>query len=240
VGDPARAAAMGSAILEVTRTYDDLALDYVRAHEGCRYIFLSSGAAYGGAFESPVDENSPAVLPLNAMTGEHWYGLAKLTTEGVHRAHANLAIVDLRVFSYFSHTQDLAARFLITDILRSIVQGSVLSTSADFIVRDFVHPADLHSLVECVLAAPAMNNVLDVYSRAPVDKPTLMAAMRDRFGLRYETAARPPGVNATGAKSHYYSLNRRAAAYGYAPRFTSLEGVLHESQLALALAQGLA
>jgi hypothetical protein len=34
------------------------------------------------------------------------------------------------------------------------------------------------------------------------------------------------GVNATGSKPHYYSLNTRAADFGYQPGFTSLDGVL--------------
>ena len=47
VGNPAQAAAMGASIFDVTLKYDEMALDYVRQHPNCRYIFLSSGAAYG-------------------------------------------------------------------------------------------------------------------------------------------------------------------------------------------------
>src|SRR5450756_1882049 len=46
VGDPVAAAAMGASIFDVTLKYDELALSYVRQHPACRYIFLSSGAAY--------------------------------------------------------------------------------------------------------------------------------------------------------------------------------------------------
>ena len=35
-------------------------------------------------------------------------------------------------------------------------------------------------------------------------------------------------ANVTGAKDHYYSTNHRAAALGYAPRFTSLAGIADE------------
>jgi hypothetical protein len=49
-GDPARTAAMGGSILDLTYEFDSLALTYVREHPRCRYLFLSSGAAYGSFF----------------------------------------------------------------------------------------------------------------------------------------------------------------------------------------------
>lgn len=36
-------------------------------------------------------------------------------------------------------------------------------------------------------------------------------------------------VNATGAKPHYYSLNRKAAEFGYQPARSSLEGIVAEA-----------
>jgi len=62
----------------------------------------------------------------------------------------------------------------------------------------------------------------------------LLAAMQEKFGLRYEITE-SSGINATGVKPHYYSLNTRAADFGYQPRLTSLEGVLQESEKALNL-----
>jgi hypothetical protein len=44
-------------------------------------------------------------------------------------------------------------------------------------------------------------------------------------------------VNATGNKAHYYSLNTRAADFGYQPELTSLEGVLQESAMILGARQ---
>jgi hypothetical protein len=38
-------------------------------------------------------------------------------------------------------------------------------------------------------------------------------------------------VNATGDKPHYYSLNTRAAEFGYQPTLTSLEGIVQELQM---------
>ena len=47
VGNPAQAVAMGNSIFDVTLQFDEMAMDYLRAHPACRYLFLSSGAAYG-------------------------------------------------------------------------------------------------------------------------------------------------------------------------------------------------
>jgi nucleoside-diphosphate-sugar epimerase len=233
IGNPAGVVAMGASIFDVTLHYDELALNYVRQHPACRYIFLSSGAAYGSSFEAPVDVNTRATIPINNLQTQDWYGLAKLQAECRHRALALLSIVDVRVFNYFSHTQDMEASFLITDILRAIRDKTVLKTSAEYIVRDFIHPSDLCNLVNAIIAAPATNTVVDAYSKAPIDKPTLLAEMQKKFELQYETVQTGVGVNATGGKPHYYSLNTRAQQFGYMPSLTSLDGILIESMAVL-------
>lgn len=229
VGDPAQAVAMGSAIFDITLRFDELVLDYLRAHPQCRYLFLSSGAAYGSSFDKPATRDTPAIVAINNLAPQEWYGVAKLHAECRHRAHPELSIIDIRVFNYFSRTQNLSARFLITDILRAIRGKTVLKTPPDYIVRDFLHPSDFYGLVSALLSAPATNEVVDCYSRAPINKPNLLAAMQERFGLRYEIAGVTASINATGGKPHYYSLNRRAADFGYEPALTSLEGILQEA-----------
>ena len=228
MGNPAQAAAMGASIFDVTLQYDEMALSYVRQHSTCRYIFLSSGAAYGSSFDTPVDGDTEARVPINKIQPQDWYGVAKLHAECRHRSLASLPIVDIRVFNYFSHTQDMSARFLITDMLRAIRDGAVLKTSSDYIVRDYLHPSDFHDLVSAILYAPAANEVVDCYSRAPIDKPNLLAAMKEKFGLQYDISSASVSVNATGSKPYYYSLNTRAADFGYRPSLTSLEGIVKE------------
>ena len=228
VGNPAQAAQMGASIFDVTLKYDQMALDYVRKHPNCRYIFLSSGAAYGSSFKEPVDENTKAVIAINNLQPQDWYGVAKLHAECRHRAHPDLPIIDIRVFNYFSRTQVINARFLITDIARAIRNKTVLKTSSDYIVRDFLHPSDFYRLVSALLSAPAINGVVDCYTLAPVDKLDLLAVMQENFGLQYEISETTASVNATGAKPHYYSINTRAADFGYQPSLTSLEGILRE------------
>lgn len=228
VGDPAKASLMGADIFDVTLKYDDLALNYVRKHPECRYIFLSSGAAYGANFDAPVDEKSLAQVAINNLQPQDWYGVAKLHAECRHRALAPLPIVDIRVFNYFSHTQDMDARFLMTDIVRAIRDKSVFKTSADYIVRDYIHPSDFYNLVNAILRAPAANAVVDAYSKAPIDKPNLLATMQVKLGLRYEIVQFDKGINATGGKPCYYSSSRQAERFGYDPHITSLAGIFLE------------
>lgn len=231
VGNPAQAVAIGNSIFEVTLRFDEMAMEYLRIHPTCRYLFLSSGAAYGSAFDEPAQRNTPAVMAINDLAAHEWYGVAKMHAECRHRAHPELSIVDIRVFNYFSCTQDISARFLIADILRAIRDNIVLQTSSDYIVRDFLHPSDFYRLVGALLSAPAANAVVDCYTRAPIDKPALLAAMQKEFGLRYETIEAPTSVNATGTKPYYFSLNTRAADFGYLPTLTSLEGIAREMEM---------
>jgi len=229
VGNPAQAVAMGNSIFEVTLRFDEMVLVYLQTRPSCRYLFLSSGAAYGSVFNEPAKRDTPAVVAINDLAPHEWYGVAKLHAECRHRAHPRLPIIDIRVFNYFSRTQDLSARFLITDMLRAIRDKTVLKTSPDYIVRDFLHPSDFYRLTCALLSAPATNAVVDCYTRAPIDKPNLLVAMQDKFGLRYEITEATASVNATGSKPHYYSLNTRAADFGYQPALTSLEGILIEA-----------
>jgi nucleoside-diphosphate-sugar epimerase len=228
VGNPAQAVEMGASIFDVTLQYDELALNYLRQHPECRYIFLSSGAAYGDRFDAPVDANSKATIAINSLQPQDWYAVAKLHAECRHRALAPLPIVDIRVFNYFSHTQDMEARFLITDIARAIRDKTVLKTSADFMVRDFIGPDDFYQLVNAILISPATNVAVDCFSKAPIDKVTLLAAMQEKFGLQYELVQSDSGVNATGAKPYYYSADKWAANFGYVPRSTSLENIFFQ------------
>lgn len=234
VGDPRRAAEIGATIFEITTRFDDMVLAELIRHPSRRYLFLSSGAAYGNAFAEPVTAATQALITINDIQPQDYYAVAKLHAEVRHRARPDLAIIDLRVFNMFSRTQDIEARFFITDIVRAIRDKRTLQTTADYMVRDFMHPDDFHRLVECLMAAPPANCAVDCYSREPIDKPSLLQAMTERFGLHYEVAGGATvAVNATGAKPHYYSLNQKAAGFGYQPVWSSLEGIVAETSAIL-------
>ena len=233
VGNPAQAAAMGASILDVTYFYDSLALNYLRKYPNCRYIFLSSGVAYGTSFEKPAALEAVAIIPLNDFCPQDWYSVAKLHAECRHRAAAQLPIVDIRVFNYFSNTQDMADRFLITDIVRAISSNSLLETSAAYMKRDFLIPPDFFQLISKILATKPINIAVDCFTLEPVDKPTLLAAMQEKFGLKYQSIDAEAGLNATGSKPFYFSTNRSAETFGYKPKFTSIAGLYREIELYL-------
>lgn len=234
VGDPRRAAEMGATILEITASYDDMVLRDLARNPDRRYLFISSGAVYGNAFAEPVTASTQAAVAINNIQPQDYYATAKLYAEVRHRSRPDLAIIDLRVFNMFSSTQTIESRFLITDIVRAIRDQRTLQTTAEYVVRDFMHRDDFHRFVECLLAAPPANCAVDCYSREPIDKPALLQTMSERFGLCYEvvgdTTAR---VNATGTKPHYYSLNRRASEFGYQPVWSSLDCILAETSAIL-------
>jgi nucleoside-diphosphate-sugar epimerase len=233
IGDPAKAIQMGSNIFDVTLQYDELVLKYLRNHPHSQYIFISSGSAYGVNFDAPADENTQSVIAINNLQPQEWYSVAKLHAECRHRSLASLSIVDIRIFNYFSHTQDLNARFLITDIVRAIQDRTVLKISKDYLKRDFIGPDNLYQLVEAILASAAINAVVDCYSKEPIDKISLLKAMEVNFGLKYELTENINTINATGIKKNYYSINKRASQFNYKPTLTSLMNINKELRIIL-------
>jgi nucleoside-diphosphate-sugar epimerase len=228
IGDPIKAQKMGSDILKITEQYDDMALDYVRRHKETKYIFLSSGAVYGGKYEEPVNENTVAMIDINNLDSTDWYTVAKLYAEAKHRSLSDLPIVDIRVFNYFSHTQNMDARFLITDIVRAIKNKEVFKTSAENIVRDFITPPDFYRLIQAIIDYSPINLALDCYTKAPVSKLDLLANFESKFGMQYKINKSVDIINATGAKLNYYSTNYMAKDIGYKPKKNSLDGIIQE------------
>lgn len=231
VGDPARAKDMGVDIFDVTLRYDMMVLEYLQVNPDTKYIFLSSGAVYGGGFEEPVSNESDAIIPINNLTVIDSYAISKLYAEARHRALSDLSIIDVRVFNYFSHMQDFNARFLMTDIVRALQSGEMFFTSPDNIIRDFITPVDFFNLISALINYKPANMAIDCYTKSPVDKFSLLSELKEKHGLRYEVTRSTSSVNATGAKIKYYSLNKMSDEIGYHPEKTSLEGVLDEVSL---------
>lgn len=230
VGNPAKTAALGSSIFDITLRYDQVALDYLQTHPNCRYIFFSSGAVYGNNFDEAPTINSHSLLPINNIESNYWYGIAKLHAEARHRAMPTRSITDVRIFNYFSRTVDLNARFLITDLLRAIRSNEVFQTSITNIVRDYAGPNEVHQLVNRILKSNPMNCAVDCYTRSPVDKITMLETMSAEFGLIYKLVPEPTGVTATGTKTRYYSLNYSASElFDYYPTASAIDILLIES-----------
>jgi len=228
IGDPTKAQKMGSDIFKVTEQYDDMALEYLKQHRKTKYIFLSSGAVYGGDYKDPVKKDTLATININNLATTDWYAIAKLYAEARHRSLPDLSIVDIRVFNYFSHTQNINARFLITDIVRALKNGEVFKTSPDNVIRDFITPPDFYNLIQAIIDYKPLNTALDCYTKSPVEKFNLLSEIESKFGLNYEVDENLNVVNATGAKFNYYSENKIAKDIGYNPGSTSLESIIRE------------
>jgi nucleoside-diphosphate-sugar epimerase len=231
-GTPAGVRDMGADIFTVTETVDNQVLAVLKSFPQALYLFLSSGAVYGTDFTKPARKDSANILPINALNPSHFYGLSKINAEAKHRGHSDLNIIDLRVFSFFSGFIDLEARFFITDAIHAIQDGTVLETSRQDIIRDFVTPSDFVHLISCCIKTwrtsdTPINSACDVYSKAPAGKFDLLNRIKADFPFEYELED-DAGLVSTGPKSNYYSLDRSAQAWGYMPEFTSIDGVLRE------------
>jgi len=231
IGDPAKVQEMGNNIFKITEQYDEMVLEYLKCNKETKYIFLSSGAVYGGDYEKPVNENTVAMIDINNLGPTNWYTIAKLYAEAKHRSLSDLPIVDVRVFNYFSHTQDMSASFLITDIIHAIKNKEVFKTSSENIARDFITPPDFYNLIRTIIDFKPINIALDCYTKSPVLKFDLLSEFGSKFGLKYEVDKDIDIVNATGAKLNYYSVNKVAKSMGYSPKNTSLEGIIQEINL---------
>jgi nucleoside-diphosphate-sugar epimerase len=231
VGDPAKTVLMGRSIFEVTHHYDKIIIDELEKNPSRKYIFLSSGAVYGDNFDAPVTIDSPSKINVNSLRPEDSYSVAKLHAEARHRSLEQLNIVDLRVFNYFSRATNLDARFFITDLLRSIWEGSVFETSDEDFSRDFIHPLDFYKLICSVIEKKSINMSLDCYSKSAVTKREILELFSKRFNLKYKFVKNfSNSIVATGSKRNYYSLNHRAEELGYRPDYASVDVLVLETE----------
>ncbi len=229
IADPGKQKDAGSSIFFITETFDNMILNYLKDHNETLYINFSSGAVYGTSFDKPVNFSSSTEIMINNINDKDYYRLTKIYSEAKHRSLKEYNIVDLRVFSYFSRFIDMETSFLMTDILRSIINKTELATTETDIVRDYIDMEDLFKLVQMVVEKPA-NCVLDCYSAAPVKKFEILDAFKREFGLSYQISKTANVVQATGSKNIYYSENRKAEVFGYKPGRDSLTCLINESK----------
>ena len=223
-GSPEKVISLGEQIFEITETFDQMALDYIGKHRECKYIFISSGAVFGDNFSTPADIDKVSAFPLNNLQPKHYYGYAKAMAEVRHRI-TDRNIFDLRLFNYFSPMVNINYRFMITDMIRAIKDKAVYKVDRTPIVRDYVGPLDFYQMINVMLTKDKMNTAIDMYSRQPISKDSLLTAMAQRYKLEYETVGAQVGLPATGVKEKYYSVNTAAYAIGYRPTLSSLENI---------------
>ena len=228
IGNPAKLANELESIFTITESFDTLVLEYLKIHRTTLYINFSSGAAYGTDFSAPVSVTSQARINANLITPSEFYGIAKINSEAKHRSMKDFNIVDLRVFGYFSRFINLEEKFLLSEIVTCIQSGKEFVTGAGNIVRDFVTPHDLLSLINACMTQKNINDVLDVYSSKPATKFEIIDHFARHHGLKYVVEDAFTSFSVTGSKDNYYSTNNKASTIGYAPQFSSIAGIENE------------
>jgi len=229
-GTPDKIRTQGAEIFFVTERYDNMAIKYLESHHSTVYINFSSGALHGVDIFAPVDESSEFRISLGSLSVKDAYRITKLNSETKHRSMSDYSIIDLRIFSFFSRYIALGSSYLASEIVRALQANNEFVTNDTEIVRDYVHPKDLCSLVDICKGAIGLNKSFDVYSRKAAGKSEIIAAFQQQFGLRVRIDNEISGGSPTGNKNYYASINRDAEKMlGYFPRYTSIEALMDET-----------
>jgi nucleoside-diphosphate-sugar epimerase len=229
IGDPGKLFKGLDSIFTITEKYDQLIMDYQKnVNNQALYISLSSGAAYNSSFIKPVSESSITEVLINQISTTDHYAVAKVNSEAKHRALKHYNIVDLRIFGFFSRYIDLESKFFLTQLISCLKSQTLFQTNVENISRDYVHPRDLLSLIECCIEHKKINDVYDVYSLNPVSKNQILEYFSEHHGLNYQFIEDHNTNSSTGNKLSYYSTNRRAERVGYHPKFSSMDCLIEE------------
>jgi nucleoside-diphosphate-sugar epimerase len=217
----------------VTEKYDNLVIEYLLKNSNTLYISFSSGAVYGRSFSAPMGVNTANSIQVNSVAAEDYYAIARLNAEAKHRSFKELKIVDLRVFSYFSRFIDLTDKYFITEILNCVINKKIFETDEVNIVRDYVHPDDLFSIVRKCIDAGKINIAFDVNSAKPVEKKEILDYFSLEYDLTYKMDRSLKHNGPTGSKNIYYSNYNNATYIGYKPTFSSMDTIRQESKYIL-------
>lgn len=214
---------------KITEKFDNLIIDYLLKNNSTLYINFSSGAVYGTDFKKPVNRKTKTKLDVNNILATDFYKIVKINAEVKHRCLSNFNIVDIRLFSFFSRFIDLNSNFFICDLVKSIKNNVVFKTSTENIIRDYIHPYDLFSLIKKIILKKKINDVFDTYSKMPISKFEVIEYFKNAYNLEYKIIKSFDNSSLTGFKEVYYSINTKANKIGYSPYYTSLDCIIQES-----------
>jgi nucleoside-diphosphate-sugar epimerase len=213
----------------VLEPFDNMAISYVSIYPDCTYVCLGSGAIYG-RLSTPANDTTTNSILVNHVTKEEHYSISRLYTEAKHRAHEDLKIVDLRIFSYFSRFADLSENYFLNQVIAHILQKKELVVTSDNILRDYLHPNDLISAI-FQSKRLAGNQAMDICSKKPVLKSQILDYMSNTYGLQYKIDDLIGCNSASGVKLIYTSEGKAAQrSIKYEPIYTSMEAIITETQ----------
>lgn len=227
-GDHRTVRSLGVELMKRTEMWDNAILNLLQRSPGSRCIAFSSGVVYGLDWSEPVSTTTTANIPVNRLSSDYCYAIAKLNSETKHRAAQELNIIDARIFGYASRYIDPGGGFFLSDVMRAMKRKDRLRTSGADMSRDYLHPDDLCNFIELCIATHPVNRAFDLYSREPVSKFELLEALRSRFGLDWEVVGEEEIESSASPKSVYCSGNRDAETIGYHPRMSAMEAVVAE------------
>lgn len=229
--DPVLIAKMGKDIFAITEQYDDLAINYLKKNKRCKYIFISSGAAYGDVFgNAPASALTQSSFDMSNLAPNEYYGAAKYLAEKKHRSLVDLMIIDVRIFSYISKRQTLDSKLFLPQAITAIKNKTEFLTSNEEMWRDYIGLDDFSNFLESAINAFKLNGSFDCFSCSPTSKLRILELLADDFGLKIFVSS--SGISLINAKKYYYSVNKRAEAIGYLPKYDSLD-VIRQTVLSL-------
>ena len=214
--------------LETTETFDVLTLEYLKNLPKTKLINFSSGTVYGGQFNSPIKNTTLIDENFISENIKSEYTRSKINSEIKHRMLKSLNIIDFRLFSFFSRFINLDAKFLMCEVISSIMQNKKFLTDETDIYRDYIHPKDLFLYVKKCIAKDSLNDVFDLRSKKPIGKFELLNYLKEKYGLQYEIDSGVKLSNPTGFKRNYYSESRKAESLGHKPEYSSIDTILDE------------
>jgi nucleoside-diphosphate-sugar epimerase len=214
---------------KITEKFDNLILNYLLKNNNILYINFSSGAVYSTDFKKAVNKKTKTKLEINNILTTDFYKITKINSEAKHRSLNKLNIVDIRIFSYFSRFIDISSNYFICDLIKNMKNNIVFQTSPENIVRDYIHPYDLFSLVQKIIEKKKINDVFDAYSKKPISKFEILEYFKNKYNLKYEVLDNFNNFTLTGFKEVYCSKNFKAKEIGYSPEYTSLDCITMET-----------
>jgi nucleoside-diphosphate-sugar epimerase len=213
----------------VLEPFDNMAISYVGMHPDCTYVCLGSGAVYG-KLSTPANDTTINSILVNHVTKEEHFSISRLYSEVKHRAHADLNIVDLRIFSYFSRFADLSENYFMNEVIAHILQKKKFIVASDNFIRDYLHPQDLLNAI-LLSKRMARNQAMDICSRKSVSKMEILDYMRTVYRLNYVIDGSIGCNSASGVKLIYSSGDNVAQrSINYEPMYTSMEAIITETQ----------
>jgi nucleoside-diphosphate-sugar epimerase len=207
--------------------YDDKIIYYIQKYPKTLYLNFSSGIVYGKDFTNPVTDKRNTLLDLDEFHSDDFYAFSKIYSELKHRTYPDLNIIDLRIFSFFSRHIDLKYKFLITELINSIKNNTIFYTDDNDIVRDYIHPFDLYSIVTNCIDKKDSNVAIDVKSKKPISKFQLLDYLKKQYNLKFEIKNK--NFLSTELKTNYFSKSKKLhKLLNFTPKFSSLDSFKDE------------